>query len=74
MANMDTQKVQKCLSGISYPASKEQLIQHAQNVCGDQEVVSMLKDLPEQTYGKASALSNALGGVLGRGIHLNLDI
>lgn len=66
---MDTQKVQECLRGVSYPSSKEQLIQHAQNTCGDQAVVSMLKDLPEQTYGSANDLTGVLGGILGHGIH-----
>lgn len=72
--NMDTEKVQKCLRGVSYPASKGELIQHAQNTCGDEEVVSMLKDLPEETYGTATDLTQVLGGVLGGGIHLKLDI
>jgi hypothetical protein len=72
--SMDTDKVKKCLTGLSYPANKEQLIQHAQNTCADQEVVSMLKDLPEQSYGAMTDLTQALGGVLGRGIHLKLDI
>lgn len=69
--NLDSNKVQKCLSGVSYPASKQELIKHAQNTCGDEQVVSMLKDLPEQSYGAVNDLTQVLGG---QGIHLKLDI
>lgn len=71
---LNTDRVQQCLTGISYPADKNALIQHAKNTCGDQEVISMLKDLPEQSYGGVSSLDNALSTVLGSGIHLRLDI
>ena len=72
--NIDTKRVEKCLTGIKYPSDKNQLIAHAQNTCGDEGVISMLKDLPEQSYGKASTLDQALSGLLGGGIHLRLDI
>lgn len=71
--NMDTSKVKECLMGVAYPADKEELIQHAKNTCGDEEVISMLKDLPEQSYGGATQLTNTLEKVLG-GIHLRLDL
>jgi len=57
-------RVERCLSGISYPASKEELINHAKNTCGDQEVVSMLKDLPDKSYGGAQVLTSELRSVL----------
>ena len=67
---IDTNKVKECLSGLSYPADKEKLIQHAQNTCGDEGVVSMLKDLPEQSYGGVQELSKVLPG----GINLDLNV
>lgn len=70
-SDVDPNKVKQCLTGVSYPASKEELIRHVQSTCGDQEVVSMLKDLPEQSYGQVSDLKQVLGGL---GIHLRLDI
>lgn len=72
--NPNIDRVKKCLTGITYPASKEKLIQHAQNTCGDEGVVSMLKGLPDHNYGAANDLTGALNNILGRGIHLRLDI
>lgn len=68
---MNTNKVKQCLTGVSYPASKDELINHVQNTCGDQEVVSMLKDLPEKSYGGAQVLTSELRSVL-PGVHINL--
>lgn len=69
--NFDSDKVQKCLTGISYPASKDELINHAKNTCGDEGVISMLKDLPEQSYGGKQDLTRVLSGL---GVHLNVDL
>ena len=43
-------EVQKALRGVSYPASKEQLIQHAQQSGASQDVLDALRALPDKQH------------------------
>ncbi|HLN19236.1 MAG TPA: DUF2795 domain-containing protein [Patescibacteria group bacterium] len=71
MANVSNDQVKKCLSGISYPADKSKLIQYAESTCGDEKVISMLKQLPEKSYGEPQMLTSELRSVLPG---INIDI
>jgi hypothetical protein len=39
--------VQKALSGVSYPSSKQDLISHAKSNGADQEIINALGNLPD---------------------------
>lgn len=60
MAQPEFIKVQKFLGGVSYPASKDQLIDHARGKKADQDVLEALTDLPERTFDGPDEVSRAV--------------
>ncbi len=50
MANVNPIQLQKALEGMDYPASKEDLVKHAEGKGADEEVLSFLRNLPERNY------------------------
>ena len=60
MALADFIKVQKYLKGISYPATKQQLIEHARGNQADQEVLDALQDIPDHEYSGPDQVSKAV--------------
>lgn len=52
--------VQKFLSGVSYPATREQLVQHAQGNGAGQEALDALRDIPDLEYAEPSEVSLAV--------------
>jgi hypothetical protein len=52
--------VQKALSGIDYPASKDQIVQHAEKNGGDKEVVEALRKIDDREYEGPSGVSAAV--------------
>lgn len=60
MALADFIKVQKYLSGISYPATKQQLIEHARNNQADKDVLEPLQEIADREYSGPDELSQAL--------------
>lgn len=56
-------QVQKDLKGIDYPASKQDLIDHAKKHGADKEVQSLLNEIPEQDYETPAEVSKALGQI-----------
>ena len=60
MAQAEFIKVQKALGGISYPASKDQLVDHARGNQADQDVLDALQDLPDQQYDGPNEVSKAV--------------
>lgn len=55
--------LQAHLSGIDYPANKEDLLNHAP-VMRDQELTHLIERLPEQSYRDSAEVSRALGRVI----------
>ncbi|MCO5971682.1 DUF2795 domain-containing protein [Actinoallomurus soli] len=53
-------EVQKYLSGIDYPASKEQLLEHAEKKGAPKEVLDDLKKIPEEEYDGPNRVSKAV--------------
>jgi hypothetical protein len=51
--------MQKFLGGIDYPASKDDLVAHAEQSGADEEVLSHLRELPERSYDGPNAVSQA---------------
>jgi hypothetical protein len=60
MALADFIKVQKFLSGIHYPASKQQLIEHARGNKADDDAMEALKDIPEREYSGPDEVSKVV--------------
>ena len=56
-------QVQKDLKGIDYPASKQDLIDHAKQHGADKEVQSLLNEIPDQDYETPAEVSKALGQI-----------
>lgn len=52
--------IQKALSGIDYPASKDDLVQHAQSHGGDDEVLSSLRGIDDKQYDRPTDVEAAV--------------
>jgi hypothetical protein len=52
--------IQKALSGMDYPADKEQIIQHAQQHGADDDVLDALRKIPDRQYEGPSGVSSAV--------------
>jgi hypothetical protein len=52
--------IQKALSGMDYPASKEQIVAHAEKNGGDKEVLDALKGIEDREYEGPSGVSSAV--------------
>jgi Protein of unknown function (DUF2795) len=53
-------EVQKYLSGVDYPASKQDLIEHAKNKGAPKEVLGDLEDIPDEEYDGPNRVSKAV--------------
>ncbi|ACM18648.1 protein of unknown function DUF2795 [Geotalea daltonii FRC-32] len=53
--------VTKNLKGISFPASKQDLIKHAQHEHADREVISQLQNFEEREYGSMADVMKSYG-------------
>ena len=56
-------EIQKHLSGVEYPASKEDLVSHAREESAPDEVLDTLQRLPERDYDGPTAVTEAVGGL-----------
>ena len=54
-------EVQKHLKGIDYPASKEDIIDYAEQQGAGEEIISLLEKIPDEEYETPAELSKALG-------------
>ncbi|MCF6506022.1 DUF2795 domain-containing protein [Blastococcus sp. MG754426] len=52
--------IQKALSGIDYPASKDDIVKHAEQHGGDDEVLEALKKIDDREYEGPSGVSSAV--------------
>jgi hypothetical protein len=53
-------EVQKYLSGMDYPATKDQIVQHAREHDAPEEVMDLLEKMPEQEYDGPNRVSQAV--------------
>jgi hypothetical protein len=60
MALADFIKVQKFLGDIHYPATKQQLLDHAQGNQANDEALSALRGMPEREYSGPDELSRVI--------------
>jgi hypothetical protein len=52
--------IQKALGGMDYPATKEQIVKHAQEHGGSDEVIESLKGIEDREYEGPSGVSAAV--------------
>lgn len=60
--DMNPIDVQKNLKGVSYPASREDLVAAAEDNGGDVELVEQLRGLNEDEFESPAEVMKALGG------------
>jgi hypothetical protein len=60
MAQAEFIQVQKALGGVSYPASKDQLIEHARGKNASKDILDALQNIPDQRYGGPDEVSKAV--------------
>lgn len=63
MAKVNPIQLQKHLKGVDYPASKEQLVQHAQKQGADENAISVLQQIPDQEYETPTDVSAAVSDI-----------
>ncbi|MBU7586493.1 MAG: DUF2795 domain-containing protein [Nostoc sp. TH1S01] len=64
MAKANPVEIQKHLKGIDYPASKEELVKHAQKQGADRKVLSLLEKLPDdEEFGNPTDVNKAIGEI-----------
>lgn len=54
-------EISKHLKGVDFPASKEDLVQRAQQNDASQDVIDTLKELPDQEYGNMADVMKGVG-------------
>jgi hypothetical protein len=50
-------QMQKFLSGVNYPASKEDLVEHARKQGADEAMLRKLESIPDREYDGPNAVS-----------------
>jgi hypothetical protein len=56
-------QIQKFLSGIDYPASRQTLISRAKESGADSNVLDALQNIPDKEYDSPTAVSSAVSDV-----------
>ncbi|HET6187400.1 MAG TPA: DUF2795 domain-containing protein [Trebonia sp.] len=60
MAQAEFIQVQKALGGISYPATKEQLVEYARGKNAGDDILKVLQSIPDQEYDGPNEVSKAV--------------
>jgi Protein of unknown function (DUF2795) len=63
MAKVNPIQLQKHLKGMEYPASKDDLIAHAEQHGADENALSALAELPDDDYETPADVSKAIGEI-----------
>lgn len=61
MAQVSPIEIQKHLKGMDYPASKQDLIEHAEGQGADDQIRSLLEQLPDQEYETPAEVNKEIG-------------
>ncbi|WP_052868067.1 DUF2795 domain-containing protein [Streptomyces niger] len=59
--NVDPIEMQKCLGGVSYPASKDEIMRQAEQHGANKDIMGALKNLPESEYDSPAAVNREVG-------------
>jgi hypothetical protein len=55
-------ELQKYLSGVDYPAKRDDLVQAAEKNGADKDTLDIVRRLPDRTYEGPSGVSKEIGG------------
>ena len=61
--NLDPQMVNQLLNAIPYPISKTNLIQMAQQIGANDQIISTLQRLPDKTFNSPQEIQKAFEGM-----------
>jgi hypothetical protein len=61
VAKINPIQMQKYLKGVDYPAQRDDLVQRARDNGADDDLCSMLEQLPEKEYATPAEVSTAMG-------------
>lgn len=62
MSQSNPIEIQKYLSGVDYPVTKEQLLEKARDNGAGEDVLAALEKLPERDYNGPNAVSAEVSG------------
>jgi hypothetical protein len=60
MAKVNPVQAQKFLGGLDYPASKQDLVEHAEQQGADQDVLDVLRRISDREYDGPNAVSEEI--------------
>ena len=60
MAQVNPIQVQKFLGGINYPAGKDEIVRHAEGQGADENILSVLRQIPDRQYDGPNAVSHEI--------------
>jgi Protein of unknown function (DUF2795) len=60
MSQAEFIEVQKALGGISYPATRDQLVEHARGKNASKDILDALQSLPDREYDGPNEVSKAV--------------
>ncbi len=60
MGGRSSANIANFLEGIAFPASKEEIVSHAEDNNSPQEIIDILEQLPDQQF---SSMSDVMSGV-----------
>jgi hypothetical protein len=55
--------ISRSLSGIDFPANKDDLVNHARQKKANKEIIDILQQMPEREYGNMADVEHAFGEV-----------
>jgi hypothetical protein len=58
-------QIQRYLSGVDYPANRDQLVEAAKSNNADKDTIELLKRLPDRTYDGPSGVSHEISQASG---------
>lgn len=61
LASHSTATIAQALSGIDFPANKNDLVEHAKKNNADNEVIQALNELPEEQYTSMADVFKGVG-------------
>lgn len=69
LASHSTATIAQSLSGIDFPASKQDLVEHAKKNSADQEILEALQQMPDSQYSNMADVFKGVGQIDTKGSH-----
>ena len=60
MAQVNPIQAQKFLGGMNYPAIKDEIVRHAEGQGADDDILAVLRQIPDRQYDGPSAVSHEI--------------